>query len=73
MSDNHCKWHEVPVKDCLSCNNTESNVFYIKDKEKSQTLFGNLPDGYIITSNFKNEIDYLNWLNGNWEKKDESN
>lgn len=34
MSDNPCKWHEIPIKDCLSCNNTPSNIFYAKDIHK---------------------------------------
>uniref|UniRef100_A0AB38Z468 Uncharacterized protein n=1 Tax=Klebsiella phage vB_KpnM_Iguana_ER37 TaxID=3076781 RepID=A0AB38Z468_9CAUD len=29
--ENPCKWHEVPVHDCLTCNNTPTNPYYIKE------------------------------------------
>lgn len=31
--ENPCKWHEIPVKDCLTCNNTPSNIYYTKENE----------------------------------------
>ena len=37
MSDNPCKWHEIPIKDCLTCNNTPSNVYFLKHRMNDQT------------------------------------
>lgn len=36
MSDNPCKWHEVPVISCLTCNNTPSNVYFLKHRMNDQ-------------------------------------
>lgn len=29
--ENPCKWHEVPARDCITCNNTPTNAYYIKE------------------------------------------
>lgn len=40
--ENPCKWHEVPVKDCLSCNPTPSNAYYIRSKPTDGELYNEL-------------------------------
>lgn len=33
-----CKWHEIWVKNCLTCNPTPSNVYYIPKEDNEEEI-----------------------------------